>query len=82
MTPPPLNGAKTHPLKKAALDALRALRAGPLVAQSINPGVINRLLRESLIELKDGPSPYRTKPGIRSYAWITAAGLAAWEAAP
>ena len=74
---PPLNGTKTHPLTEHGFSALKQLRSGPLPAQSFNPGVIDRLLRESLIELKDGPSPYRTKPGVRSYAHITEAALAA-----
>ncbi len=55
---PPLNGTKTHPLTEHGFSALKQLRSGPLPAQSFNPGVIDRLLRESLIELKDGPSPY------------------------
>lgn len=82
MRPSPLNGTKTHALSDHAREVLKSLGAGPLPQQSINPGVINRLLRETLIELIDGPSPYRTKPGIRSYAHITDAGRAALESKP
>lgn len=76
---PPLNGTKTHPLTDHARKVLRALSYGPLPRQSINPGVINRLERETLIECIWGPSPYSTKPGERQYAHITPAGRAALE---
>lgn len=75
---PPLNGAKTHPLKPAAFDALRQIARRPLPPQEFNPGVVNRLCRESLVELVDMQSPYadhgrRSIPHLR----ITAAGRAA-----
>jgi len=75
VTRAPLNGTKTHPLTDHAIGALRKLRAGPLPRQSLNPGIVDRLLREALIELEDGPSPYKTKPGTRQYAKITPGGL-------
>lgn len=75
----PLNGTKTHPLTDHARAALRRLRAGPLPRQEFNPGVINRLLREDLIECRMGPSPYKTRIGEREYAHITDAGRAALE---
>jgi hypothetical protein len=75
----PLNGTKTHPLTDHARKVLRDLSSGPLPRQALNPGVINRLLREDLIECRMGPSPYKTKPGEREYAHITDAGRAALE---
>lgn len=70
----PLNGTKTHPLKTASLLVLKSLVAGPLPRQAINPGVADRLLRESLVESYVGPSPYKTRPGEREYLRITQAG--------
>lgn len=47
----PLNGSKTHPLCEHALGILKSLLNGPIPNYKINPGVINRLLREDLIEI-------------------------------
>lgn len=48
----PLNGIKTHPLSKHALEALQRIRyEGPVLCKALNPGVVNRLLREENIEL-------------------------------
>lgn len=55
----PLNGTKTHPLSKHALGVLDRLKAGPIPAQEINPGVVNRLLRGDNVELVNLPSPYK-----------------------
>lgn len=74
----PLNGEKTHPLTAHALAELRDLTRGPEPRQSINPGVVNRLLREALVESVDLPSPYPThKRRLIEHLRITDAGLAA-----
>lgn len=81
---PPLNGTKTHPLTQHAVAALRSLTMGPLPAQTINPGVINRLMRSSLIEIVSMPSPYGTGRGKSiQHAKITEQGrqeLEKWPA--
>jgi len=60
----PLNGTKTHPLSKHALEVIERLRLGPLPRTEINPGVWNRLLREpDLVEEVWLPSPYKTVRG-------------------
>jgi hypothetical protein len=46
----PLNGEKTHPLSDHAWGVLEELLRGPMKRFLINPGVINRLDREGLIE--------------------------------
>lgn len=59
--PPPSFGVKTHPLTPHALDALVDLHElGAKPAQELNSGLINRLLRESLIVLEERLSPYRS----------------------
>lgn len=55
----PLNGTKTHPLSRHAKAALDLIRKAPIPAQEINPGVVNRLLREGVVELCEMPSPYK-----------------------
>lgn len=45
----PLNGTKTHPLSKHAIEVLERLSRGMIAAYRINPGVRNRLYREDLI---------------------------------
>lgn len=76
---PPLNGTRTHPLSAHAISALQSLHK-PRPTQQINAGVINRLLREALIEIEDRPSPYATGRGrMIPHARITAAGLAVLE---
>lgn len=71
--PPPLNGTKTHPLKEASIAALRELLNGPIVRYAINPGVINRLRREGLIEESVSPSRgsvfYRITEAGRKRLW-------------
>lgn len=75
MSRPPLYGRKTHPLSPHAADILRGLCGGPWPAQEINPGVINRLLREDLIVMVQKPSPYQTGKGQPiNFAEITPAG--------
>ncbi len=73
----PLNGTQTHPLSAHAMDALRSIERHARPPQEINAGVINRLMREALIEIVYRPSPYKTGRGRSiSFAQITAAGLA------
>lgn len=60
----PLNGTKTHPLTKHAIEALQRLDAeGPLPRQVFTPGVANRLEREELVWNADLVSPYKTHKG-------------------
>jgi hypothetical protein len=81
VTPPPLHGTKTHPLTSHALDALDALRTRECPTQVFNPGVVNRLQREALVEIVDLPSPYRSHKGRKiPHLRITDAGLSRWEA--
>ena len=64
---PPLNGSKTHPLTKHALGVLRQLRDhGAIRSFLVNPGVIDRLTREDLIEFFER--------GSDRYIEITVAG--------
>jgi hypothetical protein len=73
----PLNGTKTHPLKPASVETLRRLAKEALPRQEINPGVANRLERESLVESVDLPSPYVSHKGrLIEHVRATAAGLA------
>lgn len=75
----PLN-IKTHPLTEKAKDALRGLLTGPEPAQEYNPGVVNRLRREALVELVQLPSPYKTRKGNIAHLRITEAGRKAISA--
>lgn len=59
----PLNGSKTRPLTEVALLTLRDLATTPRPRQAINPGLANRLLRESLVEAVGLPSPYMSHKG-------------------
>lgn len=73
---PPLNGTKTHPLSAHAIADLCFLAVMPVPSSSLNPGVINRLLREELAEIVQLPSPFKTHAGrLISHLRITAAGL-------
>lgn len=50
----PLNGTKTHPLKPATIEVLRSLRDhGRIECYRVNPGSIDRLLREDLATIND-----------------------------
>lgn len=58
--------AKLRPLLPGALSdtaqaAVDSLRAGPRPRQEFNPGVVGRLLRDSLVELVMLPAPYKYK---------------------
>jgi hypothetical protein len=75
--PPSLNGGKTRPLSDAAKTVLYVLAQGPIPRQEINPGVSDRLERESLVEVVDLPSPYKTHKGANiRHTRLTAAGHA------
>lgn len=74
----PLNGTKTHPLSTHALAELRDIAASPVPRQSVNPGVVNRLQREDLVESVDLPSPFKVHKGASiEHLRITSAGLQA-----
>lgn len=60
---PPLNGEKTHDLSEHAKGVLQMLRDGPRPRREFNPGVVNRLLRNDIVETVDLPSPYKTHKG-------------------
>lgn len=77
MSRPPLNGTKTHPLTPHALSVLGWLSRGPQPCQEINAGVINRFVREDLVETVRLPSPYKTHKGaLIDFLQITDAGRA------
>lgn len=59
----PLHGEKTHPLSPSALAVVEELRSGPMARSGMNPGVVDRLLREGCVEVVELPSPYRTHRG-------------------
>lgn len=74
----PLNGTKTHPLSAHALAELRDIASAPVPCSGVNPGVANRLMRETLIELADLPSPFKVhKGGNCQHYRITEAGRSA-----
>ena len=45
----PLFGKRTRPLTEHALGILRGLLDDPRMVHTVNPGVVNRLLRENLV---------------------------------
>jgi len=72
----PLNGTKTHPLTDFAKAALGNIAKKPVPRQEINPGVVNRLLRESLVESVELPSPYLKHKGAGiEFLRITKSGV-------
>lgn len=78
----PLNGTKTHPLTPFALRTLAKLKAGPIPRQEVNPGVVDRLLRDDLVTLIDLPSPYKNNAGGKCvHVRISGPGLSALRAA-
>lgn len=73
----PLHGTRTHALSPHAFGILVKLSAAPLPSQEINPGVINRLMRESLAMVVRLPSPYKTHRGqLINFLEITDQGRA------
>lgn len=72
----PLNGERTHPLSAHALEELRSLTRSPQPRQTINPGVVDRLSREALVEEVSLPSPYAKHKGGRiAFLRATPAGF-------
>jgi hypothetical protein len=59
----PLSGTKTHPLKPGAIAVLQELTRRPAPCSQINPGVRDRLTRESLVEEIELPSPFAKNKG-------------------
>ena len=59
----PLNGTKTHPLSDVAKATIVCLNHGPIPYSQINAGVIDRLMREYLVETVMLPSPFITHRG-------------------
>lgn len=73
----PLNGVKTHALSAHALAELRNIAQSPEPSLGVNPGVINRLMREELVEVVRLPSPFKTHKGRPiDHLQITDAGRA------
>ena len=75
----PLNGTKTHPLSKVAISALKFIRLHPSPRQSFNPGLVNRLEREELVETFQLQGAYKTVKGKTAYLKITDKGLRTLE---
>lgn len=65
----PLNGETTHPLSEKAVAQLWALAEAPQPRLEINPGLMNRLLREDLVKVTSKASPYRIHKG-RNISWV------------
>jgi hypothetical protein len=57
----PNNGEKTHPLTAIALGVLCESARGPVLKRGVNPGIVDRLTREDLVELIELPSPWAAK---------------------
>lgn len=73
----PNNGTKTHPMSPQALRAQAALKDGPAPKATLNPGIVDRLIREGTAELVWLPSPYKTHKGrsIMHIRLITTKGV-------
>lgn len=77
----PLNGQKTHPLTAHDKAELQDISANPVPRCSVNPGVANRLLRESLVQSVMMRSPFPTHKGKDiEHLRITDAGSLALDA--
>lgn len=63
------------PLLQSSLNALKKISQAPVPRQSLNPGIVNRLKRESLVESVHLPSPYKTIKGNVEHLRITVAGI-------
>ena len=73
----PLNGEKTHPLTVHARGKLADIALAPVPTCAVNAGVVNRLLREDLVEIQHLPSPFKThRGGNCSHLVITDKGRA------
>lgn len=77
----PLNGTNIGPLSDFALGVLKMLRHKAMPCQEINPGVVQRLKDEALIEIVPLPSPYKKHSSFIkvNHAQITDAGRARCE---
>lgn len=75
----PLNGTKTHPLSAHALTVLERIGEREQPCFTINPGVINRLMRDDLVTIFQ--APYGKQKSI-NYLRITEAGRAALSPSP
>lgn len=70
--------AKTKPLSEHARTELRHIKTNPVPRNSVNPGVVGRLLRDSLVESVMMPSPFPAHKGRHiEHLKITDAGLSA-----
>lgn len=74
--------AQTRPLSPTALRVLAGVAREPMPRQEVNPGVVDRLDREDLVEVVQMPSPYRTVKGTVGFLRITAAGRARLSRTP
>jgi len=69
---------KIKPLSEHARTELRHIKANPMPRNSVNPGEVGRLLRESLVESVMMTSPFPTHKGRDiEHLRITDAGLIA-----
>ena len=71
----PLNGNNTRPLSQYAVNELLRIAQSPVPKLTVNAGVVDRLLREDLVEIVQLPSPYKVdKGGNCSHLRITETG--------
>ena len=62
------------PLSTFALGVLQGIADKPCPRQEVNPGVVNKLCQEGLVEMISGKSPYPTRPGYVDFLHITSSG--------
>lgn len=67
-------------LTSAAFDALRDMERKPVPRQEVNPGLVQRLLRDALATCVELESPYATVRKKVTHLQITDAGRAAVRA--
>lgn len=73
----PLNGTKTHPLSACAKANLQEIADRAVPCSTVNPGVINRFLRDELVEIVLLPSPFKAhRGGTTEHLRITESGRA------
>lgn len=63
-------------LSKAAIEALETTGRTAVPRQTVNPGVVRRLLKEALVETFTAPTPFKTRSGNIEWLRITPAGRA------
>lgn len=73
-----LNGGKnTHTLSAHAIQELKNINEHPLPRSTVNPGVVDRLMRENLIEVAQFSSPFKVhKSANIDFLYITTEGKA------